>query len=245
MGPRLQSAMAYINGKYYKVEDYPLDPWQSIIDEPAETFLKKGVVYRYETDITRGLYPFNGEIGENFNIKDAKVGIWYRRRSHGRYQIVIVRPHTVAEAKEYQLGKEKSLAVAILDGEYSTNDFVDSKLTASDIGKDAYFPPVRTDDDFLNKLVKLGIRLKAAPLEPYGKRMAALAVDKRRSVEGNNIKNNAVRRHRSNLAMSPSKAMQDADAWQMELVVGLRNSPGAMHQLQGVPDDAVCAERRL
>ena len=71
------------------------------------------------------------------------------------------------------------------------------------------------------------------------KRMAALAVDQRRSIEGNNIKNNAVRRHRDNTAMSPSKALQDSDAWQLDLVVGLRNRPGAMHAIQGVPDDAV------
>lgn len=238
--PKLDVSMAYVDGKYYKVEDYPLDPWaDGIVDESPATILKKGVIYRYETDITRGLFPFRGEITEDLDMRTAKVGIYFKRRSHGRFKIVLIRPRTAAEKEDYSISKVKSLTAAVMDGDYTPDDFVDSRLYASDIGKDAYFPPIRTGDDFLNKLVKLAIRMKAAPLEPYGKRMAALAVDQRRSIEGNNIKNNAVRRHRDNTAMSPSKALQDSDAWQLDLVVGLRNRPGAMHAIQGVPDDAV------
>ena len=237
--PKLNVAMAYIDGRYYKVEDYPLDPWAGLIEESPATLLKKGVVYRYETDLTRGLFPFRGEVMDDFDRKTSPVGIYFKRKSHGRFKIVVVRPRTINEKQDYALTKEQSLAVAIMDGDYKADNFVDARLTASDVGKDAYFPPVRAGDDFLNKIVKLAIRMKAAPLEPYGKRMAALAVDQRRSVEGNNIKNNAVRRHRDNMAMSPSKALQDSDAWQLELVVGVRNMPGAMHRIQGIPDDGV------
>ena len=145
----------------------------------------------------------------------------------------------MAEKNDYRIDKAKSLAAAVIDGDYDPASFIDSRLSATDVGKNAYLPPIRVEDDFLNKLIKLAIRQKAAPLEPYGKRMAALAVDQRRSVEGNNIKNNAVRRHRENTAMSPSKALQDADAWQLDLVVGLRNRPNAMHDIQGLPDNGV------
>ena len=52
--PDLQSTMAFVDGKFYKVESYPFDPWESVVENPLAT-LKKGVVYRYETDITKGL----------------------------------------------------------------------------------------------------------------------------------------------------------------------------------------------
>ena len=241
--PKLNVTMAYVDGRYYKVEDYPLDPWKDEImeleDGTPDAFLKKGVVYRYETDVSRGLYPFRGELTEDMDREKAPVGIYYVKLSHSVYRIVIVRPRNATEAKEYSLNRAKNLAAAVMNGEYNPDNFVDSRLNPSDVGKDAYLPPIRTGDDFLNKIVKLAIRLKAAPLEPYGKRMAALAVDQRRSVEANNIKNNAVRRHRDNTAMSPSKALQDSDAWQLELVVGVRNAPDAMHRIQGIPDDGV------
>lgn len=238
MTPNLHSTMAYVDGKMYKVEPYPLDPYESIIDEPP-TKLKRGVAYRYETDITKGLFPFRGEIDDTFNRDTSPVGIYYRHKSHGRYRIIILRPRTIQERQDYSITKERDLAAATLDGEYQAMQFADSRLADKDVGKGAYLPPIRPDDDFLNKLVKLAIRQKAAPLEPYGKRMAALAVDQRRSVEGNNIKNNALRRHRENSAMSPSKALQDSDAWQLELVVGVRNAPNAMHPIQGIPEDGV------
>lgn len=238
--PSLNVAMAYINNKYYKVEDYPLDPWKDIIIETdPDTILKKSVAYRYKSDLTRGLFPYHGEIVDDLDRNTCPVGIYYKHKSHGRFKIVIIRPRTPAERRVHGLNQELSLAAAIMNGEYSADDFVDSKLNAGDMGRDAYLPPIRTGDDFLSKIVKLAIRLKAAPIEPYGKRMAALAVDQRRSIEVNNIKNNAIRRHRDNSTMSPSKAMQDSDAWQLEMVVGIRNAPGAMHKIQGIPDNGV------
>lgn len=235
MKPDMRSAMAYIEGRFYKVEDYPWDK----VDERGPYALNKGVVYRYITDITKGLYPFRGEVDESFSRDTSPVGIYYRHRSHGRYQIIIIRPRNPREKEEYQLGKEKNLAVAVLEGHYDPEQFTDSRLSASDIGKDIYLPPIKASNDFMAKLIKLAIRQKAAPMDPYGARMSALAVDQRRSVEANNIKNNTIRRHKESDAMSPSKALQDADAWQLDLVVGVKNNPNAMHRIQGIPDDGM------
>ena len=89
----------------------------------------------------------------------------------------------------------------------------------------------------MNMLMKLGIRLKCAPFEPYGARMRALAVDSRKKgIEGSNIVNNNKRGLRLNRAMSPSKFMQFCDIWQLDSAIIIKDSPNAMHRMN-IPED--------
>ena len=77
------------------------------------------------------------------------------------------------------------------------------------------------DDDPLNMLIKQGIRLKKAPFEPYAQRLRSLAVDKKKGVGGANMER----------ALSPTKALQFSDVWQMEPAFILRDVPGSMHPM--------------
>ena len=81
------------------------------------------------------------------------------------------------------------------------------------------------DDDPLNMILKLGIRLKCASFAPYGKRLEALAVDRNGSGEKANIRNNVKRALFANRALSPSKFCQYGDNWQFDAAFILKCQP--------------------
>ena len=96
---------------------------------------------------------------------------------------------------------------------------------------ESFLPPIYPDDDPLNTIMKIAIRKKDAPFEPYGKRLEALAVDRTKGVEGINIRNNLRRALKTNHTMSPSKALQISDTWQFQIAIIVADAPGAMHPM--------------
>lgn len=224
---KLSTSAAMIEGSYFRVEDYP---WEDV-EKNGPFALKKGVAYRYETDFSKGLFPYRGITGDNFNFKTAKVGIWFKRLSHSEYKKIIVYPRTQKQAAEYRLGQEKDIIAAVLQNEFLPDQFADSDYAAADSGASVYMPPIHTDDDSLNMLMKIAIRQKAAPFEPYGRRLQAMAVDKRPGTERSNAKNNAKRGILKNKAMSMGKFAQYSDAWQLESAIVIRDLPHAMHPM--------------
>ena len=228
----LSSCMALIMGKPYRVEDKPSD---SIIRERGCKAFRKGVAYRFNSQLTKFLLPYRGQIErEDFRRDELEPGIYFVRRRES-YFMRLVLPHNDKEREQYQLGKERDVVAAVIDSAYMPDQFADVRITSADAGGDSFLPPLYQEDDALNLLVKTGIRLKDAPFEPYGKRLAAAAVDKFKGVDGTNIRNNARRSFRLNHTMSATKALQYADAYEMRLAYVLADEPDAMHPM--FPDD--------
>lgn len=242
----MQVTMCYLEGQPFRVEDLP--EIKPLVETYEETnILKKGVAYRFVRKIDMGgeilvyrkLLPYRGIVSDkHFNPfdREIKVGLYYVRVKQDQYAFRVVRPRSKRENIEYSAKKEVDLVSATLNHEISPDMFFDNKLSQSDIGVDVYHPPVREEDDPLNMLMKLAIRLKDAPFEPYAARMKSLAVDKKsNAVEGSNIINNNRRGLRTNRAMSPSKYMQYCDIWQFDTAFIIRDIPGAMHSM-GLPE---------
>lgn len=220
---------ATIEGKYYRVMDFPYQE----VEEKGPDILRKGIAYRIDTDITKGLFPYRGIVGrrEAINRKTARVGIYMKHLGGDQYAMRIVRPHTKKEQAEYKLGEEYNIAAAIVSGQVSPSDLIDTQIVTSVVSSDDMFkPPVRAQDDPLNTIIKMGIRLKNAPFGPYGKRMEAVAVDKS-GIEGTNTKNNNRRGYFKNATMSPTKAQFNADVWGFDLVFLLRDKPGTPYPM--------------
>lgn len=228
MSGKLSTMAAFIDGVYYRVEDFP---WKEV-ESKGPYALKKGVAYRYQTDLTKGLFPYRGIADGKFSYNTAKIGIWFRKTGHDSFKLFIIRPSTPKEANEYKLGKERDIVAAVMENEFLPDQFADSDLAAADAGVDVYRPPIRTGDDQLNQIVKLMIRAKGAPFEPYGRRLQAMAVDQRPGTERSNAKNNARRGINNNSAMSMSKATQYLDVWQGECAIVVRDAPHAMHPMK-------------
>ena len=228
------STMVYLENVPYRVEDYPFED----VEKRGYDVLKKGVAYRYIRDIIvgdttlkmSGLYPFHGYTKSDFSYTTSKVGIWLKKIKHDEIKEIIIRPRTPKEREEYKIGRERDLVAATLNNDFNVEQFADEMVQA-DIGTDVYMPPIHSDDDPLNMLLKLAIRLKGAPFDPYATRLKALAVDKNKGVEGANIVNNTKRGLRLNRALSPTKFMQFSDTWQVEPAIILRDLPNAMHKM--------------
>lgn len=228
MDTGLNAVVALIEGKYYRVQDFPYDE----VSQKGPRVLRKGVAYRIETDMTRGLFPYRGTLGkkEGFDPYQRQVGIYMRDLGNNRYVMKLVRPHNYREAEEYSLDKARDIVAATIDHEYLPDQFMDVKVRLGANGE-SFLPPIYPDDDPLNTIMKVAIRKKDAPFEPYGKRLEALAVDRTKGVEGINIRNNLRRALKTNHTMSPSKALQISDTWQFQIAIVVADAPGAMHPM--------------
>lgn len=217
-----------IGGKCYRVEDYPSD---EVIQQKGSEAFKKGFAYRYITSLQRRIYPYHGVIEDykEFHFKELPVGI-YHVRKHDELYLRIIFPRTKYEAEEHALKREQSVMSAVKDA-YQNNQFVDPTLSALDSGVSRFIPPIHEDDDMLNKIVKLAIRLKDAPFDPYGKRLRSLAVEKNHGMEGTNIMNNFKRSLRFNHSMSPNKGIQAANVYQFDLAIVVKDKEDAMHPI--------------
>ena len=228
MDTGLNAVVALIEGKYYRVQDFPYDE----VSQKGPRVLRKGVAYRIETDMTRGLFPYRGTLGkkEGFDPYQRQVGIYMRDLGNNRYVMKLARPHNYREAEEYSLDKARDIVAATIDHEYLPDQFMDVKVRLGANGE-SFLPPIYPDDDPLNTIMKIAIRKKDAPFEPYGKRLEALAVDRTKGVEGINIRNNLRRALKTNHTMSPSKALQISDTWQFQIAIIVADAPGAMHPM--------------
>lgn len=233
---KCSSPGVYLDGRFYGlVKDYPFEE----VEKKGPDALQKAVAYRYVKEykigdeILRAAYmlPYRGIIEPNTPRRNLPIGIYFIRKGRKRYKEYISRPRTLKEKEAYALGQEKDIMFAIMNGEYNVDEFADNQLNMMDIGTDTYMPPIHSNDDPLNMLVKLAIRLMCAPFGPYGKRMEALAINKLKGSEGANIRNNLKRALWLNANMTPNKACLCMEIFQKELGLVIRDKPGCMHPM--------------
>lgn len=216
-----------IDGKCYRVEDFPS---QDTIKERGSEAFSRGFAYRYITDLQKRILPYNGVVKQKeFHFKDSPVGIYFVVINKEKVMRIVF-PRTKRESELYSMEKQRSVMSAVLET-YQKNQFADAILSARDSGGSRFIPPIREDDDFLNKAIKMAIRMKDAPFEPYGKRLESLAVEKNHGMEGTNIKNNTRRGILYNNTMSANKAVLNADTWEIDIAIVLRDRTDAMHPM--------------
>ena len=115
-----------IEGQYYNVYDFPFDE----VEKHGPDALRKACAYRYQTDMTSGLFPYWGTIShkelKHWDRSKAKVGIYFIELSDGSYSLRIIRPKTPEQWKEYQLGNERDILAAVMGGSYAPDQFLDT-----------------------------------------------------------------------------------------------------------------------
>ena len=216
--------MFVVDGKVYRVMDFPSE--EEIQKHGIQTF-KKGIAYRYQTNLSKLLLPYHGKFDKEDFSFSKPVGIYHVVIEKNTYRRIIF-PRNKKEKAQYSLDQERSIMAAVSDA-YHNDQFADLYLSAGDSGSSVFIPPMHEDDDMLNKFVKMLIRMKNAPFKPYGKRLESLAVDKKHGMEGVNIKNNTMRALRFNRALSANKAIQYTENWEIDIALIARDKPNAMH----------------
>lgn len=236
---KLTSKGVYLDNYYYGlIMDYPFDK----VKEKGPDALQKAVAYRYHKEMTimghtvtaDYLMPYRGILEKGQPLTGLKPGFYFTRIKHNQYKETIIRPRTPEEKEMYHPSQEKDMIYAMVSGEIDPDEFSDNQLNMADIGTDVYLPPIHVDDDSLNMLLKLAIRLKGASFAPYGKRLEAQVGDSN-STAGANKRNNVKRAMWLNNSLSPNKFCEYTDAWELEPAIVLRNRPGAMHPMR-IPD---------
>lgn len=228
----LKDTAVLINGGFYKVMDFPYEK----VQKEGPKVLRKAVAYRFDTDMTKGLFPYRGVIdhrgkfeGEKWNPYTNEVGVYLKEMKDGSHQVRIAYPRTKQDKEEYRLGRERDVVAAVINNQFVPDQFADLHVNVNTAGE-AFMPPMHIDDDPLNKIAKAFIRRKGAPFDPYGKRLEVFAVDKSRGgVEGTNIRNNSKRSIINNKAMSSSKFVMYGDVWEYVSAIILTDAKNTMN----------------
>lgn len=228
MKPKLSSPGLMINGKYYRVMDFPREK----VEAEGPGCLMKAVAYRIKTQLTDGLFPYRGIVENDHPItpRNSEVGIYFRKKKNRKsYTMIIRRPMTKKEKEAYSIQNEMDVAVAFVDRTMSVDQLTNISASVGMDGK-AFRPPIRAEDDMLNKVMKMCIRLKNAPFEPYGKVLEG-SVGKTKSAEGTNIRNNTRRMLYVNSALSGSKYALCSDVWQLDTAIIVKDAPNAIYPM--------------
>lgn len=219
----------FIDGKFYRVEEYPTEE----IENGNYDIFNKGIAYHVKTDLTNLILPYKGSADSHADVwdKDTEPGIYRIRMKHDKYAIAIHYPRGKAEREMYSPDHIKDLASSVLAGEYKPDQFID--VDEDMANGDSFLPPLHSNDDLMNRIVKTAIRLKDAPFEPYGKRLEACAVakGKKGSTESINIKNNSKRGISKNSAMSSTKAVLYTNTWDLRFAIVVQDVPGASNPM--------------
>lgn len=192
----------------------------------------KAVAYRIKTQLTDGLFPYRGIVENDHPItpRNSEVGIYFRKKKDKKsYTMIIRRPMTKKEKEAYSVQNEMDVAVAFVDRTMSVDQLTNISASVGMDGK-AFRPPIRPEDDMLNKVMKMCIRLKNAPFEPYGKVLEG-SVGKTKSAEGTNIRNNTRRMLYVNNALSGSKYALCSDVWQLDTAIIVKDAPNAIYPM--------------
>lgn len=211
-----------------------------VLPFPDEKFNKKGpivldkvVAYTF-TGLSSGfVFPYRG-IWKNDKIwstDNTKVGLYIIETNtpHMKYRIRLRRPKTKEEAQIYLESRAKNTAAAVLNREYSADKFTNIIQSVGMDGK-AFKPPVRTEDDALNALIKTAMRLKGAPFSPYGRMLETYSTSSN-PAEGANRKNNSKRSLYKNDTMSMNKAVMYATIWGFDVAIVIRDAPDALYPM--------------
>ena len=228
MKPKLSAPGLMINGKYYRVMDFPREK----VEEEGPSCLMKAVAYRIKTQLTDGLFPYRGIMENDHPLtpRNSEVGIYFRKKKDKKsYTMIIRRPITKKEKEAYSVQNEMDVAVAFVDRTMSVDQLTNISASVGMDGK-AFRPPIRPEDDMLNKVMKMCIRLKNAPFEPYGKVLEG-SVGKTKSAEGTNIRNNTRRMLYVNNALSGSKYALCSDVWQLDTAIIVKDAPNAIYPM--------------
>lgn len=226
----LKIIVALIDGKCYYVEDFDR---QRAVEEGPE-YLCRGRGYKINTELTHGIFPYRGEIHKGDKWSPfMEPGIYIKRsKLHpGEWTIKIAYPRNKKQRDEYALDKEQDALAAIVGHEWGPGQFIDLNVNVSKGNGNAFRPPIRVGDDPFNTIMKMAIRAKNAPFEPYGKRLESLAIDRSKGIEGINMRNNARRGLMTNSAMSGNKFVLNADVWELEAAIILKDVEGSSNPM--------------
>lgn len=211
--------------------------WYRVLPFPWAKFNKNGpdaldkvVAYTFE-GLSKGyVFPYRGIWeGKEWSVDNTKVGIYAIKRRKNDYYIRLRRPKTKEETQVYTVERARNAAAAVLNREYPTDKFTNIIQSVGLDGK-AFMPPVRSDDDALNALIKTAMRLKAAPFSPYGKMLETYSVSTN-PAEGANRKNNSKRSLYKNDTMSMNKAIMYANIWGLDMALVIKDAPDALYPM--------------
>lgn len=223
MSNRISTNGALMDHKFYRVEDLPED-----YHDPSK--FKKGIAYRVKFALTQGLFPYRGMIDyEDVDVKEMKVGIYFIQKGNKNH-FYIRHPMTRKESETYSLETETDYTVAMVDQKIAPESLTS---IAASIGKDGkvFRPQIHSEDDPLNMLIKLGIRLKDAPFEPFGKLLENYTTPGNTS-EGTNRRNNVRRALGTNRHMSVMKALLCSEIWGMDIAFVIKDTDGTIFPMR-------------
>lgn len=206
----LSKDILIIDGAIYRVEDYPGD-----VDD-----LVKGIAYRFDTTIHNYILPFMGKLKASTKSELAELPPGIYTKKHSPYPTLIF-PKT--NRKNYSIGNIKDTSAV---DPFNSVKFIKPTIDLG-VDGDIFVPNLHPDDDFNNKLIKIGIRMKGIPIKAYGPRFATMDAGSSAA----NRTSNAIKALKDNSSMSATKLEQFSGPLDLNIALIISNTSNAIHPM--------------
>lgn len=215
---KLSLLMLEIGNSPYRVYD---------LQHGYDNGFRKNNAYWIKTDLEEVIYPYRGELKTFKELftpnSELKPGI-YALKNHTPIKIQIKRA-IGKEAEQYSPEAVIDLTKADLTKAIKEDDIIHIKLNTS--GGAAWMPELSDEDDATSTILKSAIRLKGMTFADYAKRLEVSAVGNGQGSKGVSAKSNSKRAIENNHTTSMNKLLYYCDAFDLDVVIGLRDKPNA------------------
>lgn len=216
MGNKLKSnSIILINGAPYRTL-----PFSDGIVNGFST----GYAYHLKTGIDDRVYPYMGKVKSFRKLDpDSKPGIYVSSES-GKYYIIYPKKK---DSHMYNPNNAKSFDE---DSIFTDVNFISTDIDLS-VDGDIFNPPIRVDDDMMNKIVKYCIQKKGIVFDSYKSRFDAMGSSGKTGGANTNNKNNAKRALLDNKSLSANKAKEYGDVLEYDIAIAICDKPDAINPM--------------
>lgn len=186
---------------------------------------RKNNAYIIRSDLENVVYPYRGELKSFKKLFEPDNGLEpgiYSLEGRVPTKIQIYRA-TGKDAEQYSLDR-----IINLDGGdlvVKPDDMIKVKMNVS--GGPVWMPELRDDDDATSSILKTAIQLKRIVFADYSPRLEESAVGLGQGSKGVSAKSNSKRAIENNRRTSMDKFMYYTDTFDLDVVIGVKDKPGA------------------
>lgn len=216
MGNKLKSnSIILINGAPYRTL-----PFSDGIVNGFST----GYAYHLKTNIDDRVYPYMGKVKSFRKLDpDSKPGIYVSNES-GKYCIIY------PKKKDSHMYNPNNAKTFDADSIFTDVNFISTDIDLS-VDGDIFHPPIRVDDDMMNKIVKYAIQKKGIVFDAYKSRFDTMGSSGKTGGANTNNKNNAKRALLENKSLSTNKAKEYGDVLEYDIAIAICDKPDASNPM--------------
>ncbi len=184
-----------------------------------------GYAYQVNTSLDNRVYPYMGKVKSFRKLEpDSKPGIYVSKET-GKYLIVY------PSKKDSPMYSPKNIKGFDDNSLFTDVNFIPTDIDLDTDG-DVFNPPIKVDDDMMNKIVKYAIKKKGIIFDAYKTRFDTMGSSGKTGGANTNNKNNAKRALLENKSLSSNKAKEYGDVLEYDIAIAICDKADASNPMK-------------